>query len=234
LFGDSENQAGFPGDAKPRQGNATPPLVLASGSPRRAELLREYGYTFSVCVAPVEEPTEWADHMPPLELAEALSLFKARAVAPLQPGKLILAGDTVVALDGKVFGKPADRTEAARMIRALAGTTQVVISGVALIDPRTEAEHVGHHATGVTMRDLSDDELEAYLDTGAWEGKAGAYGIQDEADAFVTRVQGSFTNVVGFPMELVVELLSRAGVPVPPEADSATARYVARIRRDDA
>lgn len=150
----------------------------------------------------------------------------------------ILAGDTVVALDGRLFGKPTDRADARRILSALSGTTHHVITGVALLDipspdstrPRSVrradlsssasygSEIAGwgthgwcrlirHDTTAVTMRRLTDAERETYLDTGAWKGKAGAYGIQDSGDAFVERIDGSFTNVVGFPMELILQML---------------------------
>ena len=117
--------------------------------------------------------------------------------------------DTIAALDGCVFGKPADRADAKHILNRLAGTTHEVITGVTLLDAVTGTRQIEHDVTRVTMKALSDDEIEAYLDTGAWEGKAGAYGIQDKGDAFVTRIEGSFSNVVGFPMELISAMLAR-------------------------
>ncbi len=187
-------------------------LVLASASPRRQSLLREHGFEFDVVVSPVDEP----DHVPgantPSELAEALSLFKAQSVRDKVANGWILAGDTIVALDGELFGKPEDRDDARRIITALAGTTQDVITGVTLLDAGTGAHITRNDRTRVTMRTMSDSEIETYLDTNAWEGKAGAYGIQDRADAFITRVEGSFTNVVGFPMALVTQMLADWGL----------------------
>jgi septum formation protein len=182
-------------------------LILASGSPRRAALLREHGYAFDVLVPLLDEPAEAAEALPPAQCAEALSYYKARSVAERVDEGIILGGDTVVAVGDSLYGKPTDRAHARRILQDLAGTTHHVITGVTLLDASTGARVIEHATTAVTMRQLSPGELEGYLDTGAWEGKAGAYGIQDRGDAFVTRVEGSFTNVVGLPMELVGRLL---------------------------
>jgi len=196
---------------------AGPSLVLASASPRRAALLREYGYAFDVVPPPLDEPQSLKPGLSPAQLAEALSYFKARSVAELRPASWVLGGDTVVALDRRIFGKPVDRDDAREILLAVSGTTHHVITGVALIEPGGGRRTVGHDETAVTMRRLADEELEAYLDTGAWKGKAGAYGIQDHGDAFVTNLVGSFTNVVGFPMELVTRMLRERGIaPVTP------------------
>lgn len=188
------------------------PLILASGSPRRRELMRQYGYDVTTITPPIDEPTDFDKDIPPAKLAQALSLFKAMSVRDVVDRGIILAGDTVVALEDRVYGKPADRDEARSIIKALAGTTHHVITGVTLLNASTDERLIHHDSTAVTMRPLSNDEVEAYLDTDAWEGKAGAYGIQDRGDAFVTKIEGSFTNVVGFPMELIGRMLEQWGV----------------------
>lgn len=187
-------------------------LILASASPRRAALLHEYGYEFEVITPPVHEPDELAGHPTPERQAEALSYFKARGVAELVGRGIILAADTVVALQSQLFGKPSDRNDARQILQALAGTTHRVITGVTLLEPLTGERLIEYDSTAVTMRRLTEEELEHYLDTEAWAGKAGAYGIQDRGDAFVERIDGSFTNVVGLPMELVGQMLSSWGV----------------------
>ena len=194
------------------QANAPPRLILASASPRRAALLRELGYDFEVVVSAHKEPETPVDPLSPAAVAEALSYYKARSVALVRPTGLILAGDTVVTYFGRLFGKPVDRADARRIIQTLAGTTHHVITGVTLLDPATSRRAIRHDVTAVTMRPMSEDEVEGYLATGAWEGKAGAYGIQDEADAFVTQVDGSFSNVVGFPLELIGAMLAKWGL----------------------
>jgi septum formation protein len=118
----------------------------------------------------------------------------------------VLGGDTLVAaLDGRVFGKPVDRDDARRIISALAGTKHEVITGVTLVDVQRRIRMIHHAVTLVTMKPLAEAEIETYLDSDEWVGKAGAYGIQD----YVVGIDGSFTNVVGFPMELITEMLGR-------------------------
>jgi len=190
----------------------SPRLILASASPRRASLMQEYGYRFDIVPPPLEEPDHLAADATPMQRAEALSYFKARSVATLVSAGIVLAGDTVVALADRVFGKPVDRDDARHILASLSGTTHHVITAVTLLDASTGDRLIRHDSTAVTMKPLSDVELEAYLDTDAWVGKAGAYGIQDRGDAFVTATEGSFTNVVGFPMELVGDMLAEWGV----------------------
>lgn len=197
-------------------------LILASASPRRRELLREYGYVFRVVPPAGEETDARTLDLTPTSRAECISLEKAECAARRVNEGFVLAGDTIAALDGRVFGKPTDRDDARTILSALAGTTHQVITGVTLLDAATGRREVRHEITAVTMKPLSPEEVEAYLDTGAWEGKAGAYGIQDRGDAFVQRIEGSFTNVVGFPMELIVRMLGAWGIQ--PSSDSKTSR----------
>lgn len=183
-------------------------LVLASASPRRAQLLREAGYTFKAVQPPIPEPYTPRASLVPAEEAEALSYFKARAAAGIVRQGLIVAADTVVACGGEVFGKPVDQADARRILSRLMSTTHRVITGVTLLAAADERRVISHDVTHVTMRQLSTEELEAYLATGAWRGKAGAYGIQDRDDPFVEAIHGSFTNVVGLPIELLARMLT--------------------------
>jgi len=192
-----------------------PPLILASASPRRRDLLREYGYKAEIMPPPIPEPRWRASGLAPPAHAEAMSYFKAAAVANLQrsaPGassdRLILGADTVVALGPTILGKPTDRADAGRILRALAGTTHRVITGVTLLEPALRRRRIAHDTTTVAMRSLTEDEVNGYLDSDDWIGKAGAYGIQDRGDAFVEHIDGSFTNVVGLPMELLARMLN--------------------------
>jgi len=200
----------------PDSGCCAPRLILASASPRRTSLMQEYGYSFDIVPPPLEEPDHLAADATPMQQAEALSYFKARSVATLVSAGFVLAGDTIVALADRVFGKPVNRDDAKRILSSLSDTTHHVITAVTLLDASTGKRMIRHDMTAVTMKALSDAELEAYLDTDAWAGKAGAYGIQDRGDAFVTSTEGSFTNVVGFPMELVSEMLAEWGVTPQP------------------
>jgi septum formation protein len=183
-------------------------LVLASASPRRAQLMRDAGFLFQVAHPPEDDPAELGLELPPAQLAEFLSRMKAKSVASMFTDELIIGADTVAALEGRIFGKPVDRADAKRILQSISGTTHQVITGLTVIDAASGKTITRHDVTQVTMRALSEAELEGYLDTGAWRGKAGAYGIQDHGDEFVTKVEGSFSNVVGLPMELLDHMLA--------------------------
>ncbi len=188
-------------------------LVLASSSPRRRQLLAEAGYDFEVVDPPIEEPTDLGPALMPTGRAEALAYFKARSVAELMPHAHVLGADTVVAAAGaagELLGKPADSIEAERMLRRLSGTCHRVITGVALLGPGGYRQ-ISSDVTHVTMRPMTEDEIGAYVASGEWVGKAGAYAIQESADRFIEKVEGSFSNVVGLPMEMVGRMLAAAG-----------------------
>ncbi len=184
------------------------PIILASQSPRRADLLREAGIPFEPVSPKYAEPQSLGWHLTPADFAEAASYFKARSVASDFPDRLILGADTVVALDNEIFGKPTDRADAARILKQLTGKDQEVITGVTLHEPSSGRRLIMHDVTHVTMRPMDEAQLEAYLDSNQWEGKAGAYGIQDHDDAFVSCTEGSFSNVVGLPIELLNRMLA--------------------------
>lgn len=184
-------------------------FILASASPRRRRLLAEAGYDFEVVPPPVEEPRSLSDGLMPSRQAEALAYFKARSVAERARRAVVLGADTVVAASGKILGKAADEAEARAMLDELAGIRHAVITGVTLLRPggkRTMTSVL----TWVTMRPMSREEIDAYVASGEWVGKAGAYAIQESADRYVERVEGSWTNVVGLPMERVTRLLGPA------------------------
>ena len=189
-------------------------LVLASSSPRRRQLLAEAGYEFSVVSPPIEEPAQWRATVSPAGLAEALAYFKARCVAEIEPAASILGADTVVAAGGRLMGKPDGRREAERMLGELSGTRHAVITGVALLGP-DGWRRIDSDVTYVTMRPMRPAEIEDYLASGEWIGKAGAYAIQETADRFVERIEGSFTNIVGLPVELVGRMVEQIGGPRP-------------------
>jgi len=175
-------------------------------------LLAEAGYDFEVVDPPIEEPTGLGPALSPVERAEALAYFKARSVADGKPRAYVIGADTVVATAGKsakVLGKPADRVEAERMLRDLSGTLHQVITGVALLGPGGHRQ-IASAVTHVTMRPMTDAEIEAYVESGEWIGKAGAYAIQETADRFIERIEGSLTNVVGLPIEMVTRMIASA------------------------
>ncbi len=191
-------------------------LILASASPRRRQLLEAAGYAIEVVPSNVDEP-EPEPGTPPEAYVTRLAWSKAVSVGRRFPGRLVLAADTVCAIDGQILNKPADRAGAEAMIRLQEGRASDVLTGLCLYRDRdsdgdgNSGEWVGAVERSVVwFRVLSDRERAAYLDTGHWQGKAGAYGIQDEEggdDPFVRIITGSFSNVVGLPMERLERLL---------------------------
>ena len=191
--------------------SARPELILASGSPRRRELLAHLGVTFRVLTSDIPEISACTD---PAEMARDLAEQKARAVATMlgsQPA-LILAADTLVALDGEVLGKPIDGRQNAEYLRRLSGQTHRVYSGVALLAAGGLQSEV--ECTEVTFRELSEAETQYYAASGEGLDKAGGYGIQGLGMALVAHIRGDYSNVVGFPLARVVSLLRGAGLPV--------------------
>ena len=190
------------------------PFILASGSPRRAELLRAAGYAFDVVPADVDESAH-PDGLLPSELAVFLAAAKADKVSAEHPDRVVLAADTVVAFGDRAIGKPTDADDARRTLALLAGTTHVVITGLSVRRQSPPHAADARVLSAVKMRFLSRDEIERYVATDAWRGKAGGYGIQDEtgkADPFVTRLAGCHTNIVGLPMGRAKTMLKAAGV----------------------
>lgn len=176
-------------------------LVLASTSPQRRAILEQLRIPFEV-VAPayVEDDPPGLD---PADLVRTHAEGKARSVAGAD--RITLGVDTAVVLDGRVYGKPADREDAARMLRELSGRTHTVVSGLCLLGP--DLEVVGHEITDVTFRLLSSDSVALYLESGEWEGRAGSYAIQGLGGRLVERIEGDYLNVVGLPGALLVTLL---------------------------
>ncbi len=186
------------------------PLILASASPRRRELLAQCGIEFEVISADDPEPLREAAE-DTLAFVRRAAEAKASQVARRHPRRLVLGADTIVVVDDEVLGKPADAQDAAAMLRRLSGREHCVHTGVALLSAAgDEIDIDSRTATSrVTFRLLSDAEIQAYVATGEPMDKAGAYGIQGLGGRLVARFQGSFTNIVGLPMELVRQMLGR-------------------------
>ncbi len=194
-------------------------IVLASASPRRRELLEAAGLVFEVEPAEIEEildPT-----LTPAELAETLALEKARTVAASRRGSAawIVGADTVVALPlapgtWRLLGKPESKDEARDMLRSLSRSRHQVVTGVCVIRASDAEERTISEITWVKMRVIEPEEIEAYVASGEWRDKAGGYAIQENADAFVTELEGGFDNVVGLPVESTLALLLESGAPV--------------------
>ena len=186
-------------------------LILASGSPRRAELLEKMGLTFQVEPSNTDEILE--PGLTPQQEVVHLSLGKAKAVAANHPEEaVVLSADTVVELDGKILGKPHSKEEAAEMLRALSGRSHRVLTGVTVMGPKGTETHC--EETSVVFREMSQAEIDWYVATGEPMDKAGAYGIQGYAAIFIEKLDGDYYNVMGLPVCQVGLMLRRAGIPV--------------------
>ncbi|MDO4988121.1 MAG: Maf family protein [Synergistes sp.] len=184
-------------------------FILASNSPRRRELLSLIGLKFTVVPAEVEEKTKIGEM--PEDMVKRLSCEKASDVAARFKESLILAADTVVVSDGKIFGKPKNESEARYMLRALAGVCHQVYTGVTVISPKGDRLTTSEK-TDVFFRDLKDDDIENYLAVGEWKDKAGAYAIQGAGAVLVEHVNGCYYNVVGLPLARVSVILTKMGL----------------------
>lgn len=196
-----------------------PRLVLASGSPRRRELLEKLGLSFTVTVSDLDESIDSSD---PAFVVENLAEAKARAVGmqvarlhsvDLSP-VLILGADTIVVLDNEILGKPRDKDDAVRMLKQLSGRFHQVFTGVSLLEIPGDKVRTIHTVTDVHFRDLDSSEIEAYVQTGEPMDKAGAYALQGIASAFVRKIEGCYTNVIGLPVPDTVALLREHGLEV--------------------
>lgn len=186
-------------------------IVLASASPRRADILRSLGLDFEVEFADLDEsplPEE-----SPEAHAQRLAEAKAEHVAARRPSEWVLAGDTVVSVDGRILGKPSDAAEAVSMLLDLEGRSHEVVSALALLVPGRGRALVGAETTAVTFRPFGRETAEAYVETGEPMDKAGAYGIQGLGAVLVEGVRGDYSGVVGLPVSLLVRLLEQAGRP---------------------
>jgi septum formation protein len=181
-----------------------PPLLLASRSPQRRAILEQLGIPFEV--VPPQYDEAGADAADAVETVRENARGKVRSVAGVAAERPALGVDTEVVVEGRVFGKPADASEAEAMLEALAGRTHEVVSGLCLLTPGWEA--VEHEVTRVSFRGLDARDLAAYIGTGEWEGRAGAYAVQGRGAALVERIEGDYLNVVGLPAALLVRLLA--------------------------
>ena len=178
-------------------------LVLASASPRRAELLRNAGIPF--VVAPSDVPEVRRENEAPEEFVRRVAREKAMAVMPKHQGRLVLGADTEVIVSGDVLGKPQDEEHAKAMLRMLSGRTHLVITGVALLGPGIDDTRI--EKTTVTFVRITDEEIGAYVASGEPMDKAGAYAIQGSASRWIPRIEGCYFNVVGLPVPLVYRML---------------------------
>jgi septum formation protein len=190
------------------------PIILASNSPRRKELLLQIGLDFTSDPADVDE--RMLSHETPEEYAIRVALDKARVAAARARVGIVIGADTIVVLDNTVFGKPVDARDAERMLLALSGKMHQVITGVAVMDADAGKVLTRTSITRVWFRDLTQDEIVSYVKSGEPLDKAGAYGIQERGALLVERIEGCYFNVVGLPVSLLGEMLSEFGVKLMP------------------
>ena len=179
---------------------AAPRLVLASRSPQRRAILTQLRIPFDTVDVDVEEISAG----PAIDLARANALHKAEAGAAKRPGETVLGVDTVVAMDGEIFTKPAGELDAQTTLKRLSGRTHEVVSGLALLAPGNP--QVVHEVTNVTFRHLDSELVARYVATGEWSGRAGGYAIQGQGAALVLRIIGDYFNVVGLPVAKLLDL----------------------------
>jgi septum formation protein len=182
----------------------SPPLLLASTSPQRKAILEQLHIPFDVVAPRYEEGTPRDGDA--LQVVREHARGKARSVADIAEDRPVVGVDTAVVLDGRIFGKPANASDAERMLEELSGKTHVVVSGLCLLTPGWE--DVEDEATQVSFRELTPRELGTYVATGEWEGRAGSYAIQGRGAALVESIEGDYLNVVGLPAALLVHLLA--------------------------
>jgi len=181
-----------------------PPLLLASTSPQRTAILEQLHIPFDVVAPRYDEAA--ADDAEPLQVVREHARGKARSVADIAGERPVVGVDTAVVLEGRIFGKPANASDAEQMLEELSGKTHVVVSGLCLLTPGWE--DVEHEATHVTFRELDPRELGGYVATGEWRGRTGGYAIQGRGAALVRSIEGDYLNVVGLPAALLVRLLA--------------------------
>lgn len=182
------------------------PLILASSSPRRKELLDAAGWPYEAIVAGIDESV--MPNEEPAAYVQRLARSKAEAVAAKLPSGLVLGADTTVVIDGQILGQPVDDQDARRMLKLLNGKWHEVLTGVAVVRVGGETR-VDYETTRVRFAEMSNEEIDWYVATGEARGKAGAYGIQGAAGLFIEEIRGDYFNIVGLPIRLVYELTTK-------------------------
>jgi septum formation protein len=185
------------------------PLILASASPRRRQLLAEAGYEFAVIHPEIDESSYSTEQIDACKFAEQLALAKAKSVAQKYPDNLVIGADTIVDCKGEIIGKPADAKDARRIIQNLFSDPHKVITGVAICKFRDGIEIVTCDSTMVYPKQLTQEQISEHIKSGRWTDKSGAYAIKENGDEFIERIEGSLTNVMGLPMELLEKLLNK-------------------------
>ena len=179
-------------------------VILASNSPRRREILGKF-INFEAVTAEVKEDNDF--YKSPETLVMALAFEKANSVAVKHEDAIVIGADTIVEIEGEILGKPKSREGAKRMMEKLRGKSHKVITGFSIIDLSSDKKYMDYEVTEVVFKDLSDEEIEAYINKAEYMDKAGAYGIQEEAALFVDKIKGEYLNIVGFPISKIYTVL---------------------------
>jgi septum formation protein len=184
-------------------------FILASASPRRKELLERAGYHFKITTSAIDESAFDTVRTPPIDYAKTLAMAKAKDIAAQYPDMLVLGADTVVDCDGQIIGKPRDHRDAEAIVRKLFSKPHKVITGIALVRLADKTCVCAAELTTVYPKKMTDSQIAEHIRSKTWKGKAGAYAIQETGDQFVEKIQGSMSNVVGLPMELLEQLIKK-------------------------
>ena len=184
------------------------PVILASASPRRRQLMSEAGYDFTVVLPEVDESVFKTNDVDPVEYTKRLALAKAKSVARNHPDSFVIGADTIVDFRGRIIGKAADTKEAEQITKELFSAPHKVITGVAIVRLSDDTELVKSDSTTVYPRKMTAEQIADHIKGGSWRDKAGAYAIQETGDEFIEKIEGSLTNVMGLPMELLESLLA--------------------------
>jgi septum formation protein len=182
-------------------------IILASASPRRRELMTQAGYKFKVVPSDVDEKSISSDVLPSIRYAELLALAKAENIALRYPDDVVIGADTIVDFNGQIIGKPADAADARRITEMLFSDTHKVITGIAILRLAGGLKMVRHDTSVIYPRRLTPEQIEAHIRGGSWRDKAGAYAIQETGDELIEKFDGSLSNIMGMPMELLELML---------------------------
>jgi len=184
-------------------------FILASASQRRRKLLAEAGCQFDVIPSGLDEGSISTEGLSPDDYAKKVAFAKAGEVADRFPSRLVIGADTVVDFEGRLVGKPADDKDAERITRMLFSRPHRVITGVAILRKNDSLQIIDSDSTTVYPRKISEQQLEEHIKGGSWRDKAGAYAIKEDGDALIERIEGSLTNVIGLPMELLEQMIRK-------------------------
>ena len=190
----------------------TSPLILASASPRRRQLLADAGYDFIIIPPEIDESAYLSDHLSPCRYAEQLALAKAKSIAEQHPDSLVIGADTIVDFQGKIIGKPLDAEDARRIVRMLFSSPHKVITGLAICRSQDNIEFVTHASTTIYPKPMTPKQIDEHIKSDSWKDKSGAYAIQENGDEFIEKIEGSLTNVMGLPMEILTQLLHELAI----------------------